>query len=153
MRRGAQPRWARWVAVVYVVGFAEGAASHACFVAVGGVHAYRHWPMVSQLLFHALLVLDALAAVWTVRVRPAGPVLGAAVMVADLTANWWGNRVGLARHPLDYLLQPIGLLPFTLFGLFVLATAAPLHRSFRRAGRPGSRTSPPGEQFEDVTPR
>ncbi|MER6978998.1 hypothetical protein [Streptomyces carpinensis] len=148
MRWGAQPHWARWVAVVYVIGFLEGTGAHAYFAATGGIHAYRDWPMPSQLLFHSLLVLDALAAAWIALVRPAGPVLGAAVIAADLTANWWGNWAGVVRHPLDYL-QPVGLTPITLFGLFVFATAAPLRRSFRRADRHESRSSPPHEQPAD----
>ncbi|GAA1914337.1 hypothetical protein [Streptantibioticus ferralitis] len=130
MRWGTQPRWARWVAVVYIIGFVEGTGSHAYDLFVGGLHAYRGSPLPSQLLFHALLGLDLLAAAWVALTRPAGPILGAAIMVADLTANWWGNWTGILRHPLDYL-QPVGLTPMTLFGLFVFATVAPLHRSFR----------------------
>ncbi|MGW2254721.1 hypothetical protein ACWCXH_31680 [Kitasatospora sp. NPDC001660] len=145
MRWGTRPRWVRWVAAVYVIGFVEGSAVHAYDVIVGGLHAYRDWPLPSQLLFHALLVLDPLAAVWVARARPAGPVLGAAVMAADLTANWWENWDGLMRHPLDYL-QPVGLLPMTFFGLLVLATAAPLRRSFRRVGRPHGVHRPHGVQ-------
>ncbi|MFH9351448.1 hypothetical protein [Kitasatospora sp. NPDC017646] len=131
-RWGAQPRWARWVAAVYVIGFVEGAGAHAVDVLGGGLHAYRAWPLPSQLLFHALLVLDPLAAVLVARARPAGPLLGAGIMAADLLANWWGNWDGLMHHPLDYL-RFVGLPAMTLFGLLVLTTAAPLRRSFRRS--------------------
>ncbi|MFI9158367.1 hypothetical protein ACIGXI_21800 [Kitasatospora aureofaciens] len=133
-RWGAQPRWVWWVAAVYVAGFVEGAGAHAVDVLSGGLHAYRAWPRASQLLFHALLVLDPLAAVLVARARPAGPLLGACIMVADLVANWWGNWDGLMRHPLDYL-QFVGLPVMTLFGLFVFATAAPLRRALRSADR------------------
>ncbi|MFH8383001.1 hypothetical protein ACH4E7_18935 [Kitasatospora sp. NPDC018058] len=136
MRWGTQPRWARWVAAVYVIGFLEGTGAHAYDVFTGGLHAFHSWPLPSQLLFHALLVLDPLAAVWVARARPAGPLLGAGIMVADLLANWWGNWDGLVHHPLDYL-RFVGLPVMTLFGLFVFATAAPLHRAFGAFGRFG----------------
>jgi hypothetical protein len=119
---------------VYVVGFVEGTCVHAYDVLAGGLHAYASWPLVSQVLFHVLLGLDLLAAVLVLRRRPAGPVLAAVIMAADLTANWWGNWDRLVRHPLDYL-QPVGLLPMTLFGLFVFATAVPLRREFRSRDR------------------
>ncbi|MFI9361703.1 hypothetical protein ACIG5E_11665 [Kitasatospora sp. NPDC053057] len=133
-RWGAQPRWVWWVAAVYVIGFVEGAGVHAFDVLSGGLHAYRAWPLESQLLFHTLLVLDPIAAVLVIRARPAGPPLGAGIMVADLVANWWGNWDGLTHHPLDYL-RFVGLPVMTLFGLFVFATAAPLRRSFLSADR------------------
>ncbi|MFJ9733033.1 hypothetical protein ACIRU2_24430 [Streptomyces sp. NPDC101169] len=140
MRWGTQPRWARGVAAVYVIGFVEGTGSHAYDVIRGGLHAYRYWPLPSQLLFHALLVLDLLVAVSVVLARPAGPPLGATVMAADLAANWWGNRYGILSDPLDYV-RPSGLAPITLFGIFVLATALPLHRTFRQ-GLPRHGLSP-----------
>ncbi|MBD0692515.1 hypothetical protein BG452_02110 [Streptomyces sp. CBMA123] len=128
-----------WVAAVWVIGFVEGAGVHAFDLLTGGLHAYGAWPLPSQVLFHALLVLDPLAAVLVTRGRPAGPSLGAAVMVADLTANWWENWDGFVRHPLDYLQGVVGLPAMTLFGLFVFTTAAPLrrafHQAFNRAGR------------------
>ncbi|MEV7599460.1 hypothetical protein AB0O91_18985 [Kitasatospora sp. NPDC089797] len=130
--RGAGPRWARWVAAVYVIGFVEGTGAHLYDVLTGGLHAYQGMPLPCQLLFHALLVLDPLAALLVVRGHPAGPLLGAAVMVADLVANWWICWDSLIRRPLDYL-QPVGLLPMTLFGLFVFGTVLPLRRAFRRA--------------------
>ncbi|MEY9843391.1 hypothetical protein [Streptacidiphilus sp. MAP5-3] len=127
---GERPRWARWVSIVYVIGFVEGAGSHLHDVIGGGLHAYQGWPMASQILFFSLLLLDPLAAVLVAWGRPAGPLLGAAVMVADLTANYQGNWEELMSEPLDYL-GVTGLLPITLFGLFVLATAVPLRRAFR----------------------
>ncbi|MEV7202213.1 hypothetical protein [Streptomyces griseoluteus] len=131
MRWGTQPRWARWVAAMYVIGFVEGTGSHAYDVIRGGLHAYHYWPLPSQLLFHALLVLDLLVAVWVVLAHPAGPPLGAAIMAADLAANWWGNWEGILGDPFDYV-RLSGLAPITLFGIFVLATALPLRRTFRQ---------------------
>ncbi|MEV7793517.1 hypothetical protein AB0O68_16225 [Streptomyces sp. NPDC087512] len=123
------------MAAAYVVGFLEGTASHAYDLCAGGLHAYRNWPVPSQLLFYALLVLEPLAAAWVVLARPAGPVLGSALMAADLTANWWANWRGVIRDPLAYL-QPVGLAPITLFGLFVFVTATPLGRSSRSTEPP-----------------
>ncbi|MFV8184879.1 hypothetical protein [Streptomyces sp. AF1B] len=131
MRWGTQPRWARWVAAIYVIGFVEGTVAHAYDVIRGGLHAYRYWPLPSQLLFHALLVLDLLVAVWVALAHPTGPPLGATIMVADLAANWWANWNGVLNDPVDYV-KLVGLTPITLFGIFVLATALPLHRTFRQ---------------------
>jgi hypothetical protein len=131
MRWGTQPRWARWTSALYVIGFVEGAGSHAEDLIKGGLHAYRGWPLPSQTLFHALLILDLLAAVGIVLAHSAAPILASVIMAADLTANWCGNWDEVRRDPGSYL-QPAGLLTMTLFGLFVLLTAAPLRRSFAR---------------------
>jgi hypothetical protein len=119
------------VAAIYVIGFVEGTGAHAYDVIRGGLHAYRYWPLPSQLLFHALLVLDLLVAVWVALAHPTGPPLGATIMVADLAANWWANWNGVLNDPVDYV-KLVGLTPITLFGIFVLATALPLHRTFRQ---------------------
>jgi hypothetical protein len=119
------------VAAIYVIGFVEGTGAHAYDVIRGGLHAYRYWPLPSQLLFHALLVLDLLVAVWVALAHPTGPPLGATIMVADLAANWWANWNGVLYDPLVYV-KLVGLTPITLFGIFVLATALPLHRTFRQ---------------------
>ncbi|MET9121661.1 MULTISPECIES: hypothetical protein [unclassified Streptomyces] len=131
MRWGTQPRWARRMAATYVIGFVEGTGSHAYDVITGGLHAYRYWPLPSQLLFHSLLALDLLVAVWVVLAHPTGPLLGATVMAADLAANWWANWDGILSDPHDYV-KLSGLAPITLFGIFVLATALPLRRSFQQ---------------------
>ncbi|MFE7889651.1 hypothetical protein [Streptomyces sp. NPDC057412] len=148
MRWGTQPRWARWVVAIYVVGFVEGTGSHAYDVVRGGLHAYRDWPLPSQLLFHSLLVLDLLAAVLVVLAHPTGPPLGAAIMAADLTANWSANWAGVLNDPLSYV-SPVGLTPITLFGIFVLTTALPLHRTLRQSGR-SPRWSPAGPDSSSV---
>ncbi|MBF9070889.1 hypothetical protein [Streptacidiphilus fuscans] len=132
---GERPRWARWVSVIWIVGFVEGTGAHLLDLISGGLHAYHAWPLPSQVLFHALLVVDLLVAVLVARGLPSGPPLGAAVMVTDLTANYQGNWSGLLHEPLAYV-GVTGLLPMTLFGLFVVGTALPLGRAFRGIVRP-----------------
>ncbi|WUU10425.1 hypothetical protein OG866_01320 [Streptomyces sp. NBC_00663] len=124
----------------YVVGFLEGTGAHAYFLATGGLSTYNYAPLPVQLLFHALLPLDLLVALRIARGRPGAPLLAAAVMLADLAANWGIQWNAVLAHPVAYL-RPVGLLPITLFGLFVVATALPLHRRLQpvagRGGRAG----------------
>jgi hypothetical protein len=124
---GNLPGRARWVAAGYVAGFAEGTCAHTYYMVAGGVHAYSLAPVAIQVVFQALLVFDPLVVVLIIRASPAGPPLAAAVMLADVFANWWTQAGDVTRHPLHYLV-PIGLLPITLFGVFVLVTAVPLRR-------------------------
>lgn len=130
---GKLPRRAKWIAAAYVAGFAEGTCVHAYYLLAGGIHAFRGAPVAVQVVFHAVLVLDALAVALVVRVNPAGPPLAAATMLADLAANWRVQAADVVRHPLHYLV-PIGLLPITVFGVFVLVTARPLRRTFAGIG-------------------
>ncbi|MGW1108992.1 hypothetical protein [Streptomyces sp. NPDC002540] len=44
-----------------------------------------------------------------------------------ITSNW----SQISQHP-GYLLRPVGLLPFTLFALFVAMTASPLYQHLTR---------------------
>ena len=60
-------------------------------------------------------------------VRREGIWLAAGVMVLDVVANWTGNWPSLQEDPAR-LLRPVGLLPITLFGVFVLVTTLPLLR-------------------------
>ncbi|MGW7005725.1 hypothetical protein ACWGCW_23695 [Streptomyces sp. NPDC054933] len=129
------------MAAGYVIGFVEGTAAHAYFAVAGGLHAYGYAPIPVQPLFHALLFLDPLVAVLVARARPVGPLLGAAVMLADTTANWWVQWGAVLAHPLAYL-RPVGLLPITLFGVFVLSTALPLHRASRTGVRSRASCAP-----------
>jgi hypothetical protein len=69
-------------------------------------------------------LLDPLVVVLVLRMCPAGVWLAGAVMAADIAANWFVNR----QDP-SFLRQALGLLPITLFGLFVLASMVPLQRS------------------------
>lgn len=134
------PRRARWVAAGYVVGFGEGACSHLYSVWAGGIHAFSRDPVPIQAVFHAMLVLDVLAVALIVRTSLAGPPLAAVAMSADAFGNWWTEAGNVTRHPLDYL-APFGLLPITLFGVFVLATALPLHREIAASRTAAGQTS------------
>ena len=119
----------RLVRLVFIIGFLEGTLAHAYDLADGGLHAFRGFPLVSQILFQSLLVLDPLAAALVWRRISSAPVLGAAIMIADDTANWQGNWTAVRTDP-GMLLRPYGLPVLTLFGVFVLLTALPLRRSF-----------------------
>ncbi len=79
------------------------------------------------MFFVSLVVLDPLVVVLVAFVRRAGIWLAAGVMVLDVAANWIANWPSLHADPAR-LLHPVGLLPITLFGVFVLATTRPLLR-------------------------
>ncbi|MGV9567311.1 hypothetical protein [Streptomyces sp. NPDC003480] len=87
--------------------------------------------MPVQLLFHVLLLLDPLAALMITRAGPGGPLLAAVVMLADVVGNWSVAWSTVMTHPTAFL-RPIGLLPITLFGMFVLLTALPLRHALVR---------------------
>lgn len=121
------------MAAAYVIGFLEGTGWHAYCLAAGGLHAYSYAPMPVQLLFHALLVLDLLVGLLIILARPGGPLLAAVVMLSDLVGNWAVEWRAVLAHPVAYL-RPVGLLPITLFGVFVLLTAFPLRRALTSGG-------------------
>lgn len=73
------------------------------------------------------MVLDPLVVVLVAFVLRAGIWLAAGVIVLDVAANWTGHWPSLHEDPAR-LLRPVGLLPITLFGVFVLVTALPLLR-------------------------
>ena len=75
------------------------------------------------MFFVSLVVLDPLVAVLIAFVRREGIWLAAGVMVLDVAANWPSLDEDPAR-----LLRRVGLLPITLFGVFVLVTTLPLLR-------------------------
>ncbi|KWT61292.1 hypothetical protein ADL21_14190 [Streptomyces albus subsp. albus] len=138
-RPGLRQRWgrlpvrARWVTAVYAVGFAQGACAHLLDLIRGGIHAYAAYPhMAFEVYFISLVVLDPLAALLVVRLRGAGVWLACGVMTTDVAANWAGNWPSI-QADWTLLLRPVGLLPITLFGLFVVATSGALHRAFGRA--------------------
>ncbi|GAA3794035.1 hypothetical protein GCM10022403_029870 [Streptomyces coacervatus] len=120
------------MAGAYVIGFLEGMGAHAYFLATGGLHAYSYAPMPIQLIFHALLLLDPLVALLIIRARPDSTLLAAAVMLTDLAANWDVTWNAVLAHPMAYL-RPVGLLPITVFAIFVMLTALPLRRGLRPA--------------------
>ncbi len=131
-RWSGQPLWARWVLAVYLVGFFQGACVHFLDLVRGGIHAYASFPQVPfQVFFISLVVLDPLVVVLVALVRREGVWLAGGVMVLDVSANWIGNWPWLRDDPAR-LLQPVGLLPITLFGLFVVASATPLLRVMTR---------------------
>ncbi|KIZ16499.1 hypothetical protein [Streptomyces natalensis] len=140
MRWGVRPVWVRCMAAAYAVGFLEGTAWHAYCLATGALHAYSYAPIPIQLLFHALLLLDPLVALLSIRARPGGPLLAAVVMLADLVGNWYVNWRAVWAHPAAFL-RPVGLLPITLFGILVLLTAFPLRRALTSGGDEARRTS------------
>ncbi|MGG2464560.1 hypothetical protein ACO0M4_33185 [Streptomyces sp. RGM 3693] len=116
----------------YVLGFSEGACAHFLDLARGGIHVYAAFATVPlQVFFVGLTVLDPLAVVLVGLVRSEGIRLAAAVMTLDVLANWIVNWPQLLADP-TWLLRPVGLLPLTLFGLFVVATAVPLLRAADR---------------------
>jgi hypothetical protein len=84
--------------------------------------------------FVGLVVLDPLVVALAGFVRREGIWLAAGVMALDVTANWVGNWPSLREDP-TRLLGPVGLVPITLFGVFVLATALPMLRVMKTGGK------------------
>jgi hypothetical protein len=137
-RWGRLPIWARCVLVAYAVGFTDGTGAHVRDLAHGGLHAYRFAPTAVQVFFVSLVLLDPLVVVLIVRVCRAGVWLAGSVMAADMAANWFVNR----GSP-SFLLRPAaGLLPITVFGLFVLTSVIPLHRRLSAAASADSGAAP-----------
>ena len=136
-RWGGQPLWARWILAVYLIGFLEGSWVHLFDLVRDGIHAYAWFPEVSfQVFFISLAALDPLVVVLVALVRREGIWLASGVMVLDVSANWIGSWHWLRNAPAE-LLRPVGLLPITLFGLFVVASLVPLHRTTAvKAGEP-----------------
>lgn len=125
------PTWAKAALAGYAAGFLEGAGSHVAQIAGGGVHTYDgvRWP--SQVLYYSLVVWDSLAVCLALRARPAVVPLGVAIMTLDLTSNWYYNGPAIRADP-GLFWAPVGLLPMSLFGLFVAVAAVPLWRVVRR---------------------
>ncbi len=126
-----QKLWVRWSLAVFLIGFLEGTGAHCIDLFRGGIHVYASFGSVPlQVFFVSLVVLDPLIVVLVALVRPAGIRLACGVMVLDLTANWIVSWVQLREDP-TWLLQPVGLLPMTLFGLFVIASSEYLVREIK----------------------
>ncbi|MFF1924027.1 hypothetical protein ACFVW8_26070 [Streptomyces sp. NPDC058221] len=128
------PPWARWALALYLVGFLEGTGAHCLDLIRHGVHAYAFAPLPLQVLFVGLVVLDPLVVVLVGLVQAKGVPTASGVMVLDVTANWIADWPWLQEDP-SWLLRPVGLLPITLFGLFVVATSTPLYRVMARPPR------------------
>ncbi|MGW2081585.1 hypothetical protein ACWCOW_32465 [Streptomyces sp. NPDC001939] len=124
-RWGGQPLWARWDRAVHLIGFLEGFCAHVLDLARGGIHAYASFPGPLQVFFVSLVFLDPLVAVLVGLVRREGGRLAGAVMVLDVSGNWWANRHWLQDDPAKL----VWLLPITFFGLFVVAFMVPLRRT------------------------
>jgi hypothetical protein len=143
MRWRGPERWiglpapGRAALAVYAIGFTEGAGSHVRDLAIRGVHAYdwAAWPW--QVLYYSLVVWDSLAVYLALRARPAVVPLGVAIMAADLAADWHYSWSAIRADP-GLFWAPVGLLPMSAFGLFVVVAGVPLwhllrHRPLRRA--------------------
>ncbi len=125
--------WVRWVLAGDVVGFLEGAGAHCLDLIRGGVHFYAVFaPVPLQVFFVGLVVLDPLTVVLVGLARPEGVWPASGVVVLDVLANWCVNWPQVKEDP-AVLPYPVGLLPITLFGLFVAASSAPLLRVMARA--------------------
>jgi hypothetical protein len=79
--------------------------------------------------FVGLVLLDPLVFVLVLWMRPAGAGLAAAIMAADMATNWYVNWSAAPEYRARFL-PPAGLVPITVFGLFVLISFIPLRRSF-----------------------
>ncbi|MEU8629783.1 hypothetical protein [Streptomyces sp. NPDC048669] len=131
----------RFVVTAYVICFLWGTTVHLVDLAGGGHNSYASYaPAPIRVYFVALVLLDPLAAVLLARLRPAGVLVAVAVMSVDMTANYYVNWPQISQHP-EYVLRPLGLLPVTLFALFVAVTATHLYRHLARiAGSPEHRS-------------
>ncbi|MFI6859609.1 hypothetical protein ACIBKZ_06825 [Streptomyces sp. NPDC050421] len=126
---------------MYLIGFLEGAGAHCLDLIRGGIHVYASFASLPlQVFFISLVVLDPLVVVLVGLVRPEGIRLASGVMVVDVIANWIVNWPQLQEDP-AWLLRPVGLLPITLFGLFVVASSVPLARTTKRTLVPLSCTA------------
>jgi hypothetical protein len=115
-----------------VLGFAEGTGFHLYELITRGLSAYSYAPPVIAVFFHLLLLIDPVTGFAVLRRYRAGPTLACLTMAGDLIANWWVNWSAVYAHPWSFV-RPYGLLVLTLFGLFVFATAVPLHRATRKS--------------------
>lgn len=125
-----RPRWVRVVLAVYLIGFVEGTGAHLLDLSTRGIHAYASFAPVLQAFCVSLVVLDPLVVVLVGCVRPTGIRLACAVVTLDVVANWIVNWPWLQENP-AWLLRPVGLLPITLFGLFVMASSVPALRAVK----------------------
>lgn len=117
------PARARWVLVVYIIGFADGTVDHVVWMTHGGIHAYAGFGYVPVQVFLVLLVvLDPVAAVLCTLARRPGVWLAVLIVALDVPANWAGNWNAMPRFLITFLLGE-------LFAAFVLVTAFPLLRA------------------------
>ena len=129
------PVWGRVVLAGYAIGFTEGVAAHVRDLLAGGIHAYDAVWAPARTLYYSLVVLDAVAVTLTVRARAAVVPTGVVIMAADLAANWWYNWSAIRADPGSFW-APVGLLPMSLFGVFVVSAGLPLRRLLRSRRSP-----------------
>jgi hypothetical protein len=113
------------VRLLWIAGFLVGTGTHVLDIVAGGAEVYAGYPAAVRVFWLSLTVVDPLVAGLLVFRRPAGVVLGLAVMVADMAVNWTVHATvggGSMR----------ALLTLTAFMVFVLATARPLARWLAR---------------------
>ncbi|MFB7442501.1 hypothetical protein ACFC01_30045 [Streptomyces mirabilis] len=145
---GSLPRWARWVLVVYLIGFAEGTCAHISDLVRGGIHAYAAFPHAfMRVFFVSLVFLDPLVVVLVGLVRRSGIWWGSGVMTLDVAANWISNWPSVKADPTQ-LLQPVGLTAITLFGLFVLVSCLPLLCAMKNAVESASHMEDPRSRLD-----
>lgn len=125
--------WARYVLVLYLVGFVDGAAVHVRDLVRDGLGAYGFAPLAVRVFFVGLVVLDPLVVALLVAVPWYGILLGGAVMVVDVAANWYVNRAVLGDCCTALGHSP-GLVAITVFALFVLVSVVPLFHSLSAPG-------------------
>jgi hypothetical protein len=131
----ASARVLRAVRFVWVLGFLVGSTTHAADLVVGGSTVYSDFPLGVRLFWVALTIVDPAIVALLVWRRRSGIVLGIAVIIADIAANWTVFAVVGG-------LSVFGVVSQSLFAALIAVTARPLWSWFEpssagRAGRPG----------------
>ena len=115
----------RVIHLLWAAGFLVGTTTHVVDLVLSGTDVYTGYPVGVRLFWVALTVVDPLVVALLLLHRRAGVVLGVVVMVADVAVN--GTVLATTGEGLA------GLVPQSLFGVFVLVTARPLAARFRAA--------------------
>ncbi|MFE5340330.1 hypothetical protein ACFQ80_08905 [Isoptericola sp. NPDC056578] len=111
------------VRLLWVAGFLVGTTTHVVDLVLGGAAVYAGYPAGVRAFWVALTVVDPLVVTLVLLRRRAGVALGVVVMVADVAVN--GSMLAATGDGLA------GLVPQSLFAVFVLVTARPLAARFR----------------------
>ena len=125
------PGWAQFCLFVYAACFVEGLGSHIRDLVLYGFHAYDWavWPW--RVMWYSFLLIEPVAVWLALRARWAAAPLGIAIMAGDLPPNWYYNWSAIKADP-GLFWAPVGLLPMSSFGLFVVITGVPLWRLLRQ---------------------
>ncbi|MCK9795439.1 hypothetical protein M1843_16975 [Isoptericola sp. 4D.3] len=121
--RSRSERALRAVWLLWAAGFLVGTTTHVVDLVLAGPDVYVGFPAGVRAFWVALTVIDPLVVTLLLLRRRAGVVLGVVVMVADVAVN--GSVLAATGTGLA------GLVPQTLFGVFVVLTARPLAAWFR----------------------